>query len=191
MAARFAMQFLPRLGKILSTSLPGKDQLAMSLIPNLAYAGMTAATLPGRQVGPGGEVLYEGAGLGTRVGAAAEDFLGSSFAGFGARALSRGTLRAIAKRRNKPFTPEREAFISNIAENVAEPAFYMTGLMPRPFANQAFQDYEQAMSNASRSDLQQQALAERQRQMEALQSYGGLAPVVDPVKQILAQYGLG
>jgi hypothetical protein len=185
------MQALPYLGNLLKRSLPGKGELAMSLVPNLAYAGMTAVTLPGRQVDADGNVLYEGAGLGTRAGAFAEDAIGSLGVGLGARMLSRGTLGAIAKHRKKPFTPEREGFISNIAENVAEPAFYMTGLMPRPFANQAFQDYEQAMSTASRSDLQQQALEEQRREMEALQRYGGLAPAFDPVQQMLAQYGLG
>jgi hypothetical protein len=179
------MQALPYLGNLLKSSLPGKE----SLIPNLAYAGMTAATLPGRQVGPGGEVLYEGAGLGTRLGAGVEDVFGSFAAGLAGRAFTRAALGGIAKRRNKPFTPEREAFISNIAENVAEIGSYP--LMPRPFANRAFQDYEQAMSGVNQSDLQQQALAEQRREMEALQRYGGLAPAFDPVQQMLAQYGLG
>jgi hypothetical protein len=112
--------------------LPTGADLAMSVLPNVIFSGMTAASLP------------EGTDLTTRLGAGAEDLLG----GLAAQTLGRGmgysVGRGVGRVLNKPLPEEWRHIVTGAGEIATEAGAYP--FMPRPFANKAYEDYNQRMA---------------------------------------------
>lgn len=154
-AADALKYLLPRVARV---ALPQtKAEMALTLLPNVAFAGMTAfgqpeGTSPGLRFLTGVEDLGLGLGLQTlgRLGGA-------------------GAGKLIGAARGRPLSPGSMAMATNIGE-MSEWLGY--GLLPRPAANAAYADYEERMA------AQQQQRDERIR-LQALReagAFGGVMP---------------
>jgi hypothetical protein len=115
--------------------------VGMSLVPNVLFAGMSAASLP-----ENASALDRGLAFG-------ENFLGSTAAEFGAQGLTTGGLRMAGSRMGPGAQNMLRAGIAMTVPTVV----WGSGLMPQPTARRVFEDYETA------------AQAQMQEQMEAEQ----------------------
>ena len=138
-------------------------EAAFSLIPNLAFAGLTAASQP------------EGTGMGTRVGAGFEDLVGSLALQTGGRGLGYGAGRAFGSLRGRRLGPENMSRLTGFGEMAAEFGGY--GLVPRPFASKAMSDYEARFAQQQQAE---QAIRDEQIRREAIAQAGGLGVVMPP-----------
>jgi hypothetical protein len=139
----------PTLQKLGNWTVPGGAatpgqlgmNLGMSLVPNVLFAGMSAASLP-----ENASVLDRGLAFG-------ENFLGSTAAEFGAQGLASGGIRMAGSRMGPDAQNMLRAGIAMTVPTVA----WGSGLMPQPTARRVFEDYE----TAAQAQMQQQMEAEQ------------------------------
>lgn len=161
LAARGLMPLLARAGQVLLPQTA--TDVAFSLIPNMAYAGLTALNQP------------EGTGIGTRVGAGLEDMAGSLFLQTAGRGAGYGAGRAFGALRGRRLGPENLNRLTGFGELAAEFGGY--GLIPRPFASKALGDYESRLAQQQQAE---QAIRDEQVRREAIAQAGGLGVMMPP-----------
>lgn len=174
---RFAFQALQALKPIVKSQigqavLPQSGlELAMSVVPNLAFAGMTALNQP-QGTSP---LVAAGAGAEDLIGSLALQTLGRGLGSFGAGGLRRA--------RGGALSPEWESGIKGISEMGAEMLGY--GFVPRPFATKAYQDYEQRVTQE-----QQDREAAREKEIrDRILAQAGIRGLILP--QDLQEWSLG
>jgi hypothetical protein len=126
----------------------------MSVGPNVAFAGMTAMNQP------------EGTDGLTRFGAGVEDLFGSGLLQTVGRGFGHGVVGG-ARRMGVPLNSEWGMGIKGFAELGTEALGY--GLVPRPFANSAYERFEERMSEQQRAEL---AARDEEIRREALVAAG-------------------
>jgi hypothetical protein len=143
--------------------------LAMSIAPNLLFAGMSAASLP------------DGTGAMDRGLVAGEQFLGSTALEFGAQALAGAGLRMAGSRLGPGM---QNAIRGGVAMGVPALAW---GSMPQPTAQRVWGDYNEQMTqqiaqeNTKREQelimaAREQAFAEMAGFGPMQQAYAGMYP---------------
>ena len=142
--------------------------IAADVAPNLLFAGLSAASLP------------EGSGEGLRAGAFAEDLLTSVPLSWAGRAGGYGIARGIGRMRNQPLSADDFNMIQGVSCGGAEAAAWTLGLVPRPFAGAAFDQYNQRMQD---EQLQQQALREMEIRNQTVAELGGAGLLLAPLRQ--------
>lgn len=138
----------------------------MSVAPNVAFAGMTAMNQP------------EGTDMMTRFGAGGEDLIGSLLLQTGGRGLGYGVVGG-ARRMGAPLSNEWSMGVKGLAELGAEAFGY--GLVPRPFATDAYEKFEQRMSERQRDEL---AARDEEIRREALAAAGIRGYMLPPGLQL-------
>ena len=126
----------------------------MSVVPNVAFAGMTAMNQP------------EGTDNLTRFGTGAEDLAGSLMLQTLGRGFGHGVVGG-ARRMGAPLGHEMAAGIKGASEMGTELLGY--GFVPRPFATSAYDDYEKRMSEQQRDEM---AARDEEIRREALVAAG-------------------
>jgi len=142
--------------------------IAADVAPNLLFAGLSAASLP------------EGTDAGLRAGAFAEDLLTSVPLSWAGRAGGYGVARGIGRMRGRPLSDESSSMIQGLSGGGAEAAAWTLGLVPRPFAGAAFDQYNQRMQD---EQLQQQALREMEVRNQTIAELGGAGLLLAPLRQ--------
>ena len=137
---------------------------------NALGAGMSAVSLP------------EGTDLGTRLGAAAEDLLFSVPVGWLGRLGGYNIARGVGALRGKRLPPGIFEQAQALTGGAAEMAAWSSGLIPRPFANKAFEQYQ---ARTSEQQLQEQAMRDEQIRMDLVQRLGGAGLLAAPFQQNL------
>lgn len=176
-AARFAGQaLLSRLGGAFKAAMPKTGaEWVMEFGPNALFAAGSALMAP------------EGTDLGTRIGAGAEDAIGNFGLDMGLRMLGGSAASRLAKARGlAKLDDSTEAMLRGGISMGGSMALNMGGLMPRPFLNKAYEDYQ------SRFDAEQQqqlALRDQAIRDQVIREMGGYAPMAEPL--ISAGYGFG
>jgi hypothetical protein len=118
--------FMKDLGKAV---LPTGPELAMSVLPDLIFSGVTAASMP------------EGTDWTTRLGAAGEDLAAGLLTGTFGRAGGYTASRGLGKLKGSPLSDNWRHLITNAGEIGTQAALYP--LTPRPFAAKAYEEYNQ------------------------------------------------
>lgn len=139
--------------------------------PNLIFAGMSAATLP------------EGTDPGLRAGAFAEDLLTSVPMGLLGRMGGSGLAHGIGRMRGRALSSESTGLAQMLTGTGLETSAMMSGLMPRPFATKAFEDYQ---ARVSEEEQQRQAIERQEIERQAIEQMGGLGALVAPLDQAVA-----
>lgn len=172
----------PRIRSMESLSAAAPD-IAIDLGSNLLFAGLTGASLPGRDEATG----YEGATFGERAGASLFDAATSIPAGFAGRLAGTALTRGIGGMRKRPLPQAWEMGVQGIAGMGAETALWGSGMVQNPFTNSAIDRYNQAAMAAQENDkraYREQILAEAQeeerRRNQALAGYGGIGAALSP-----------
>lgn len=172
----------PRIRSMESLSAAAPD-IAMDLGSNLLFAGLTGASLPGRDEATG----YEGATLGERAGASLFDAATSIPVGMAGRLVGAGLTGGIGRIRKRPVPQGPGMVIQGLAGMGAETALWGSGMVQNPFTNSAIDRYNQAAMAAQENDkraYREQILAEAQeeerRRNQALAGYGGIGAALSP-----------
>lgn len=166
----------PRIMSRQSLSAAAPD-IAIDLGSNLLFAGLTGASLPGRDEATG----YEGATLGERAGASFFDAATSIPIGMLGRLGGTGLTRGIGRIRKQPLPSGLEMTIQNLAGMTAETGVWGSGMIQNPFTNSALDGYNQAAMAAQENDkrayreqILKEVQEEERRRNQALADYGGL-----------------
>lgn len=174
---RFAFQALQALKPIVRSPigqavLPQSGlELAMSVVPNLAFAGMTALNQP------------QGTSPLVAAGAGAEDLIGSLALQTLGRGLGSAGAGGVRRLRGGSLPNEWESGVKGLSEYGAE--FLGYGLVPRPFATKAYQDYEQRVTQE-----QQDEQAAREKEIrDRILAQAGIRGLILP--QDLQEWSLG
>lgn len=138
----------------------------MSVGPNVAFAGMTAMNQP------------EGTDMMTRFGAGGEDLLGSLLLQTGGRGLGHGIVGGT-RRMGVPLNSKWSMGIKGFVELGTEALGY--GLVPRPFANSAYERFQERMNEQQRAEL---AARDEEIRREALAAAGIRGYVFPPGLQL-------
>lgn len=165
-------------------------EIAMDMVPNLFFSGLTAASLPGADPASG----FDGANFGERATAGGFDFLTSTLASslgrLGGRGLSRMTGRIPGG--------EGDALMTNIGGMGAEGLLWGSGLVTNPGVNSSLNRYQEAQAIAAEQDkraYREQLIAEyeeqRRRENEALSRYGGVGATLSNVPLLEGFGGFG
>jgi hypothetical protein len=163
---------LARLGPVARASIPQTTRgMIGDVAPNLLFAGLSAASLP------------EGTSPGLRAGAFAEDMLTSVPLSWAGRGLGYAGARAAGRLRGRPLSEDSFNLVQNLSGGGAEAAAWGLGLVPRPFANQAFEQYNARMQS---DQLEQQALREMEIRNQTISELGGAGLLVAPIRQAFA-----
>ena len=118
--------------------------LAMSLVPNAIFAGLSGASMP------------EGTSLLDRSLAAGEQFLGSAGVELGAQALAGGGLHLAGNR----IGPGAQMLARTAVAMAVPTVAWGSGLMPQPTAQRVWGDYQKRM--------EQEALAENNKREQEI-----------------------
>lgn len=157
-------------------------EIAMDVVPNLAFAGLAGAGLPGADEASG----FEGATGMERLGAGLTDFAISYPVGSAGRLLGLGGARGIGALRKRPLSPGSLALTQNIVGPVAETVFWGSGIGGNPVANSVYDRYQERMRIRQEQDRQEyeKALVEQVRQEVANErqtvAYGGMGAALAP-----------
>lgn len=164
---RFAAA-LPFLRQAFQASVPQTGKaLAADVGMNVLMAGLAASSLP------------EGTSPGLRAGAFAEDLLTVPMSWVG-RGLGYAGVRGASRLRGRPFSPENAAMAQGLAGSAAEMGLWMTGMVPRPAATAAINNYAQQMEQ---EQLQQQAIRDQQIRHQAIAQMGGAGLFMPSLQQ--------
>lgn len=139
--------------------------------PNLIFAGMSAATLP------------EGTDAGLRAGAFAEDLLTSVPMGLLGGVGGAGLARGIGRMRGRALSEESAGLARMLTGTGLETSAMMSGMLPRPFATKAFEDYQ---ARVSEEEQQRQAIERQEIERQAIEQMGGLGALVAPFDRAAA-----
>jgi hypothetical protein len=82
--------------------------------------------------------------------------------------------------RGQPLSADSSNMIQGVSGAGAEAAAWTLGLVPRPFAGAAFDQYNQRMQD---EQLQQQALREMEVRNQTIAELGGAGLLLAPLKQ--------
>lgn len=163
---------LARLGPAVRASIPQTTRgMIGDVAPNLLFAGLSAASLP------------EGTDPGLRAGAFAEDMLTSVPLSWAGRGLGFAGARLAGKVRGRPLSDDSFNLVQNLSGGGAEAAAWGLGLVPRPFANQAFEQYNARMEKDQR---ERQALREMEIRNQAIAEMGGAGLLMAPLQQVFS-----
>ena len=158
----------PTIQKIGNWTVPGGAatpgqlgmNLGMSLVPNVLFAGMSAASLP-----ENASALDRGLAFG-------ENFLGSTAAEFGAQGLASGGIRMAGSRMGPGAQNMLRAGIAMTVPTVA----WGSGLMPQPTAQRVWGDYNQQMQEQMQAESSQRdweiAQAAREQAFSEMAGFG-------------------
>lgn len=163
---RFAQVFRdlkPYLRDLGRAAIPHGGELAVSVLPNLISAGMTANMQP------------PGTDMGGRIGAGAEDLAGGLVLQTLGRGLGYGSGRALKRAFGGSLPPR----LMDGLQLGAEVSTEMLGwpFLPRPFADQNYHKYE---AQAEDQRQQEQAYHDAMVAQKALSEAGALGMVMPP-----------
>lgn len=127
-----------------------------------------------------GASLPEGTGLGTRLGAGLEDLVVSVPIGWAGRLAGLGAASGVGRLRGRPLSEGAFGTAMGLTGAGAEMVAWNSGLMPRPFANKAIDDYQARMSEAQQ---QQQAYERQQIQLDTIRRLGGAGLLLAPFQE--------
>jgi hypothetical protein len=163
-----AASLLPRLGRAWNAIKPvGVKGWAGEVAPNLLFAGLGATQLP------------EGTPAELRAGAFAEELLTSIPLGLLGRAGGYGAARGFAGVRGRPLSPENMGMVQGLAGMGLETTAWGTGLVPRPFATQAWGLADQQVQDEmGRRQLSEREEMRNQLIEELTQQMGGFGAAV-------------
>lgn len=166
-ALRFAGQLLTRLGPAARSSIPhGARGIAADVLPNLMFSGLSAASLP------------EGTPAWQRAGAAAEDLAFTLPLSWLGRGLGYAGARGVGRAMKRPIGPDDMAMVQGLSGGLLEAGAWSSGLVPRPFANAAFDKYH---SQLEADQQQQMALRDAQVREETIRRLGGAGLLMSPM----------
>jgi hypothetical protein len=174
---RFAgLALKPLLAKAARVALPQTGRgWAMDVVPNTFFAGLSALSLP------------EGTDAGTRAGAFAEDMATSLPLSLLGRVGGYGMARGIGRMRNRPLSQDSLDMVQGLSGAGLETVAWGSGLVPRPFAQGAWDRYNEQMQL---EQMQYQAMRDREIRDQTLQELGGAGMLIAPFQQQLAGSGL-
>lgn len=195
--ARFAGQGLKVLypGLSVGPSVMSKASLAaaapdiaMDLAPNLLFAGLTAASLPGADEASG----FTGATTGERVAAGAFDVGTSTIASM----LGRFGGKGISKLARRQSGGRGDMMLTNFGGMGAEAALWGSGLISNPGINSSLDRFQQAQlaaeeqnKRAYREQLIKEIEEEQRTRNQALQGYGGSGALLSDLGLQLPMFG--
>lgn len=174
---RFAgLALKPLLAKAARVALPQTGRgWAMDVVPNALFAGLSTFSLP------------EGTDAGTRAGAFAEDMATSLPLSWMGRAGGYGMARGIGKMRKRPLSRDSLEMVQGLSGAGLETIAWGSGLVPRPFAQGAWDRYNEQMQQ---EQMQQQAMRDQEIRNQTLRELGGAGMLIAPFQQQLAGSGL-
>jgi hypothetical protein len=157
--------------------------IAMDVLPNVAFAGLAGAALPGADPATG----FEGASMGDRVAASLFDAAVSTPVGMAGRLGGAGLARAVGAVRRRPVSPGGEMMLQTLGGMGSEFGLYGSGLLRNPVTDHVLDRYNEAYAQAEETNnraLREQIIAEERdrvrREQEALTGYGGLGAALAP-----------
>jgi hypothetical protein len=169
-----------------STWKPALGEIAIDVVPNLAFSALAATGLPGADPAIG----FEGPSAGDRLGAAGADFLMSYPAGALGRLAGAGGASLVGRMRGRPLGVMAQQTAQGMTGMAAEMGLWGTGVLRNPVTEGVYGRYNEAAAAAAEQDqaafqdhVIAQERARRAREEEAM-TRGGLGAVLDP-------FGLG
>lgn len=175
MAGTRLAPLLKGLGASFNAALPRGGEAVMEFAPNALFALSAAAMAPPET------------SAGMRAGIAAEDAVANFGLDMGLRMLGGPASRGLARMKGlKHLSKEGEMMTRGGISMLGSVAANMGGLVPRPFMNAAYDQYEQ---QATAEQQQQLALRDQAIREQVIREMGGYAPMAEPL--ISAGYGLG
>ena len=174
---RFAgLALKPLLAKAARVALPQTGRgWAMDVVPNALFAGLSAFSLP------------EGTDMATRFGAAGEDLATSLPLSLAGRLGGYGMARGFGKMRKRPLSRDSLEMVQGLSGAGLETIAWGSGLVPRPFAQGAWDRYNEQMQQ---EQMQQLAMRDHEIRRQTLQELGGAGMLIAPFQQQLAGSGL-
>lgn len=174
---RFAgLALKPLLAKAARVALPQTGRgWATDVVPNALFAGLSALSLP------------EGTDMATRLGAAGEDLATSFPLSIAGRVGGYGMARGIGKMRNRPLSRDSLDMVQGLSGAGLEALAWGSGLVPRPFAQGAWDRYNEQMQQ---EQMQQQAMRDQEIRNQTLRELGGAGMLIAPFQQQLASSDL-
>lgn len=166
-----------------ATWRPAAGDIAMDVLPNLAFSAFSGMALPGADPAIG----FEGASMADRIGAGAMDFAMSYPAGIGGRLGGAALASGFGRLRGRPLGLQNRQMVQNVGGLGGEMALWGSGVMQNPVTAGVFDRYNQAMAAAEESDkraFRDQIIAqerERRAREQELAMMGGPAPLLEPL----------
>jgi hypothetical protein len=163
-----------------ATWRPAAGDIAMDVLPNLAFSAFSGMALPGADPAIG----FEGASMAERIGAGAADFAMSYPAGIAGRLGGAALTAGYGRLRGRPLGMQSRQMVQNIGGLGGEMALWGSGILQNPVTAGAFDRYNQAMTTAEEADrraFRDQVLAqerERRAREQELAMMGGPAPLL-------------
>lgn len=168
----------------------GAGEIAMDVLPNLAFAIPAGLMLPGKDE----QLGFEGASALERIGAGLVDFGLSYPTGALGRLSGLGVARGLGGMRGRQFGPGTESMIQNLAGIGAETGLWTSGLLRNPVSESVVSRYSEAAQAAQEQFTAQekrayrdQIIAEEQKRRELEQQ----ALLAGGPSALLAPYGFG
>lgn len=164
---RFAGQLLRHMAPAARASIPhGVRGITADVLPNLLFSGLSAASLP------------EGTPAWQRAGAAAEDLAFTLPLSWAGRGLGYAGARGVSRAMKRPMGADDMAMVQGLSGGLLEAGAWSSGLLPRPFANAAFDKFHSQMEAQQQ---EQMALRDAQIREETIRRLGGAGLLMSPM----------